>query len=89
MNALNEVYDVYDENQELLDQFAANVGIDTEEGTQLMMLVYMAISLGEITVSPDQRKAIQENTLHYMTTGELERIDVAKRSSMLDMMGED
>lgn len=89
MNALNEVYDVYDENRELLDQFAANAGIDTEEGTQLMMLVYMAISLGEITVSPDQDKAIRENTLHYLTTGELERINTAKRSSMLDMMGED
>ena len=89
MNALNEVYDVYDENRELLDQFAANAGIDTEEGTQLMMLVYMAISLGEITVSPEQGKAIRENTLHYLTTGELERINTAKRSSMLDMMGED
>lgn len=89
MGNLPELIDLYDANKDVLDPIAAKLNLDTNSMADLLLLVYLALTLEIIeTEDHDIFDLVVENMKTYALTGEFGKSDFNRRSAMLDMMGD-
>ena len=90
MGNLPELIDLYEAHQDVIDPMASKMNLDTNSMADLLLLVYIAMTLGLIEVDDNNlSNLIVENVKSYVLTGEFGKSDFNRRSSMLDMMGDD
>lgn len=90
MGNLPELIDIYDENKDVLDPMAEKMNLDTNSMADVLLLVYIALTLELIEIEDhDLFELVVGNMKKYALTGEFGKTDFNRRSSMLDMMGED
>ena len=89
MGNLPELIDLYDANKDVLDPIAAKLNLDTNSMADLLLLVYLALTLEIIeTDDHDIFDLVVENMKTYALTGEFGKSDFNRRFAMLDMMGD-
>lgn len=90
MGNLPELIDIYDANKDVLDPMAEKMNLDTNSMADILLLVYIALTLELIEIEDhDLFELVVGNMKKYALTGEFGKTDFNRRSSMLDMMGED